>query len=193
MAAELASAEYAFLIILRAEGREISNTEMDKLYEVRLRTPIYEKLNALGYVSSDTSHRPYRHAITNQGLKVLAGPLTIEAEDGEKRTLREKQLWAAVVAQHNGTRPDAGIEDGIRAAYRELAAGPGEWVDLAALRQLLGDVSKTAVDRALIHLLDEPDVRLEPEPFGHRIGPEERRAAVHIGGEDRHKLAIGLR
>jgi hypothetical protein len=42
-------------------------------------------------------------------------------------------------------------------------------------------------------MLDSPDVQLEPEPFGHRIGAEERSAAVNIGGEDRHKLAIGVR
>ena len=83
-------------------------------------------------------------------------------------------------------------EDRIRAGYSELAAGPGEWVDLTALRPLLGGASKAEVDEALVRMLAAPDVHLEPEPFGHRIGPAERRAAVHVGGEDRHKLAIGL-
>jgi hypothetical protein len=34
-------------------------------------------------------------------------------------------------------------------------------------------------------------VWLEPEVHGHRIDAKLRDAAVRIGGEDRHKLAIG--
>ena len=211
MAAELTSADYAFLIILKAEGREISNTEMNKRYEVRLVSPAYEKLNAAGYVASETKRRPYRHVITDKGANLLTDPLSIDedrAEEGEKRSTREKQLWAAVVAQQNeilrlravkgnGAAPvieePADLGARIRAAYLELAGAPGEWVDLTALRPLLADVSKAALDKALTRMLDASDVRLEPEPFGHRVGAKERGAAVHIGGEDRHKLAIGRR
>jgi len=222
MASELASAEYAFLILLKAAGRELSNTEMDKLYRVRLISPAYEKLNAVGYVASDTTRRPYRHAITKDGLKALSDPLSIDGDDvdpTEKRSLREKQLWAALVAQHNqsvgapaprnGSEPavaakpekaekaekpekPAGLDGRIRAAYTELAGAPGDWVDLTRLRPLLADVAKAELDRALVRMLNDPDVRLDEEPFGHRVGAEERRAAVRVGGEDRHKLAIGL-
>ena len=83
------------------------------------------------------------------------------------------------------------LDDQIRAAYTKLAAGPGEWVNLTAVRPLLSGASKAEVDKTLTRMLDDPEVRLEPEPFGHRIGAEEKKAAVHIGGEDRHKLAIG--
>jgi hypothetical protein len=235
MAADLTSADYAFLIILKAVGREISNTEMNKLYEVRLVSPAYEKLNAAGYVSSETKHRPYRHVITDEGEKVLADPLAIDedrAEAGEKRSPREKQLWAAVVAQQNqivrllvgrsaakevpakeipvredpvteapakGNGSAATAEKNpdlsgrIRAAYTKLAGAPGDYVNLTALRPLISDVPKAELDKALVRLHEDSDVRLEPEPFGHRIGAAERNAAVHIGGEDRHKLAIGLR
>jgi hypothetical protein len=206
MAAELTSTDYAFLIILTAEGREISNTEMDKRYQVRLISPAYEKLNAGGLVASDTTRRPYRHVITKSGAGLLADPLSIDEDqaDGEKRSLREKQLWAAVVAQQNelvrlrsGAPPvveePADLGGRIRAAYAKLAA-PGDWVSLTALRPLLADVSKADLDKALTWLHDSvPDVLLEPEPFGHRVGADERNAAVHIGGEDRHKLAIGRR
>lgn len=210
MAAELTSADYAILIVLKAEDREISNTELNKLYEVRLVSPAYERLNAEGLVSSETKRRPYRHVITDKGKKVLGDPLKIDddrAEPGEKRSAREKQLWAAVVAQQKEIlrlparktvsaaviEQPADLDSRIRAAYTELAGGPGDYVSLTDLRPLLGDVPKGELDKALIRLHDASDVRLEPEPFGHRIGAEERSAAVHIGGEDRHKLAIGLR
>jgi hypothetical protein len=209
MDAELAPAEYAFLIILKAEGREHSNTEMDRLYHVRLVGDDYAKLNGGGYVSSYTKGRPYRHTLTQGGLDKLAKPLAIEearTEEGQRRSPKEKQLWAAVVAQHNDNlrllakgndaavvvaEPDD-LDGRIRATYAKLAGAPGDWVDLTALRPLLADISKAALDKALVRMLDAPDVRLEPEPFGHRIGVEERRAAVHVGGEDGHKLAIGL-
>jgi hypothetical protein len=209
--AELTSADYAFLIILKAEGRELSNTEMDKLYRVRLISPAYERLNGEGYVSSQTKSRPYRHVITDEGKKVLADPLDIDedrAEEGEKRSPREKQLWAAVVAQQNqivrllakgngaaatAVERPVDLDGRIRAAYTKLAGAPGEWVGLAALRPLFGDVSKTELDKALERMLDARDVRLEPDALVHRLGAEERDAAVRIGGEDRHKLAIGRR
>lgn len=221
--AELTAADYAFLIILKAAGRELSNTEMDKRYRVRLVSPAYERLNGEGYVSSQTKSRPYRHVITEEGRKVLADPLDIDEdrpEEGEKRSPREKQLWAAVVAQQqqivsllaggaaapgpasgDGAAPvpvpvseePADLDGRIRAAYTKLAGAPGKWVSLTELRPLFGDVPRGQLDEALVRMLDAPDVRLEPEPFGHRVGTRERQAAVHIGGEDRHKMAIGLR
>ncbi|WP_306207313.1 hypothetical protein [Actinoplanes sp. RD1] len=215
--AELTPADYAYLIILKAAGRELSNTELDKLYGVRLVSPDYERLNGAGYVSSDTKRRPYRHTITGEGRKVLVVPLSLDQgkpQDGEKRSAGERQLfWAALVAQQqlllrsspadpepalrNGAavpaRATADLDDRIRAAYSELAKAPGEWVNLTDLRPLLDDVSKAELDQALTGMLDARDVRLEPDPLMHRVGEEERRAAVHIGGEDRHKLAIGRR
>ena len=206
MAAELTAADYAILIVLKAEDREISNTELNQLYEVKLVSPAYERLNAEGLVSSETKRRPYRHVITDKGRKVLADPLKIEddrPEGREKRTTREKQLWAAVVAQQKvilraparKSTPEepADLPARIRAAYTKLADAPGEWVDLAALRPLLDDVSKSELDKALTRMLDARDVRLEPDPLEHRVSAETRNAAVHIGGEDRHKLAIGRR
>jgi hypothetical protein len=206
MAADLSAADYAILIVLKAAGRELSNNEMDKLYHFRLVSPDYQRLNAAGYVDSETKHRPFRHRLTDEGRKLLADPLGIEedrAEEGEKRSFRERCLWAAVVAQQNGiavhhdepavTEKPAELQDRIRVAYAKLAGGPGEWVDLTALRPMFGDVPKSELDKALKQMLQASDVRLEPEPFGHRIGAAERSAAVRIGGEDRHKLAIGLR
>jgi hypothetical protein len=207
MAAELSSVDYAFLAILKVEDRELSNTEMDRLYQVRLKSRPFERLVAAEYIYSDTSRRPYRHTITAEGLKALNAELGIDedwVEEGEKRSLRERQLWAGVVALQkqvilqNGPAATATKEkpadlDGrIRDAYGKLAETPGAWVDLTALRPLLGDVPKDEVDRALVRLLRSPEVRLDPEPFGHRVGPAERLAAVHVGGEARHKLAIGV-
>jgi hypothetical protein len=206
MAAELTSAEYAYLIILRAEDREISNTEMDELYGVRLRSPELAELNDAKYVVSTLKPSPYRHIITDAGIRALGKELKLEqgrVPEGKRRSAKEGDLyWAAMLAGQRLLRrslgkkaaaPPMDLAGRVRAAYAELADGPGTWVKLANLRALLADVSKAELDKTLEQMLDSPDFQLEPEPFGHRIGPEERGAAVHIGGEDRHKLAIGVR
>jgi hypothetical protein len=210
--AELSSVDYAFLAILKAEGREISNTEMDALYRVRLVSRPFERLVAAGYVASDTKRRPYRHAITSAGVKVLAAELQLDddhVDKGEKRSVREQQLWAGLVALQRMltgpkdpfvappvTGPDeppppADLDGRIRAAYRKLVSAPGGWVSLSALRPALADVPRAELDGALKQLLRAGDVRLEPDPLEHRLSTQERDAAVHVGGEYRHKLAIG--
>ena len=205
MTAELTASEYAYLIILGAENREINNKELGDRYDVRLIGAEYAKLNAEGLIVSVTKPRPYRHAITDKGRKLLAEPLAIGdtwVDEGKKRSPVEKVLWAALVARQNGKPAKAApavpvveaaldLDGQIRAAYTKLAAGPGEWVNLTAVRPLLSGASKAEVDKTLTRMVNEAEVRLEPEPFGHRIGAEEKNAAVHIGGEDRHKLAIG--
>jgi hypothetical protein len=204
---ELTSAEYAYLIILKAEGREVSNTEMDELYGVRLLSPEYAKLNGDGYIVTRAKPSPYRHTITKKGINALAEPLTLEQgrpAKGEKRAAKERELyWAAVLAHHKlaQDRPARSRDDDtpvdlagrVRVAYLEIAGAPGRWIKLGELRARLVDVSKAELDKTLEQMLGTPDVQLEPEPFGHRIGAAERKAAVHIGGEDRHKLAIGVR
>jgi hypothetical protein len=207
---DLTPADYAFLIILKIKGCEISNTELFKEYGVRLLSPDYEKLNASGYVVSQTDRRPYKHVLTKEGEKFLEGPLVVVRSEPEakeaKRTARERPLWAALAALHNdhlrseapADKEGAGslqqdLGDRIRIAYATLVNGPGEWVSLSKVRPLLCDVSKADLDAAFRQLLDAPDVRIEPEPNRHRIDRAEQEAAVRIGGEDRHKLAIGLR
>lgn len=198
MADELTPTDYAYLIILKAAGREISNNEMGEQYGVRLQSPDYAKLNGLGYVLSQTKRRPYTHILTKEGEKFLTGSLPVAKAKGSKRPTREEMLWAAMVAQHNDLprikdTPKRGLDERIRAAYATVADGSGDWVSLAKVRPLLADVSKANVDKALEQLLDASDVRIEPEPNRHRIGRADREAAVRIGGEEMHKLAIGLR
>ncbi len=84
-------------------------------------------------------------------------------------------------------------EQHLRDAYGVLSAGPGRFVALAAIRDHLTHLDRADVDTALVALLADDAVRLEPEPFGFRITPADRDAAIHVGGEDRHLLAIGAR
>jgi hypothetical protein len=197
--AELSSVDYAFLAILKAEDREISNSEMDQIYGFRLVGRPLQRLLADDYIVTNKEHAPYRHVIAQAGLDVLAEPWSVgddHVEKGERRTTRERQLWAALVAFQRlqagpAKRKPADLDGRIRMAYEKLAAGPGEWVSLAALRPLLADVPKAKLDAALNQMLRDEDVWLEPDQLEGRLSVEERKAAVDVGGESRHKLAIG--
>lgn len=185
----LTSKDYAYLILLKMAGREIDNKEMEELYGIRLVSPDYERLNSDGYVESTTPRgRAYRHRLSPKGEKLLDGDLVIDSN-------KKDPLARVLPLLHDLYRkaPTAPTVTGrIRAAYADLSATHGDWVRLADLRDSLADVPRADLDRALKALHRESDVRLEPEPHRHRIGPADRDAALTIGGEERHKLAIGM-
>jgi hypothetical protein len=198
--AELTPTDYAFLILLSIVDHEISNTEMDEQYGVRLVGANYARLNDKGYVDSDTKHRPYQHTLTSGGRTALKR--AFEDTEDEKLSVKEKQLWAALKALHdhreNGKVPASvhngqSIEERIRHAYAELAPKRGAWVSLSRLRRRLEDVPRDVLDKALESMLDNRDVNLEPEANQRRLSQDVRDAAVEIGGEERHLLAIGMR
>ncbi|WP_158603528.1 hypothetical protein [Micromonospora radicis] len=78
----------------------------------------------------------------------------------------------------------------VRQAYHELAAGPGAYVMLADLRTALADLSRAQVDTALVQLNRERNVHLVPESNQKVLKPQERAAAVSIGNQDKHLIAI---
>ncbi|GIF52638.1 hypothetical protein DFJ67_0047 [Asanoa ferruginea] len=80
----------------------------------------------------------------------------------------------------------------IRDAYTEIALRPGEMVSLAALRPRLAGAARPDVDAALVALSSAPDVRIIPESNQKTLSPAQREAAVSIGNQDRHLIAIGV-
>jgi len=85
----------------------------------------------------------------------------------------------------------ADLEDRIRKAYQELAPLAGDFVMLAKLRAELKDVPDQQIDAALIQLNRSSDVSLVPESNQKVLTADERAAAVSIGNQDKHLLAIG--
>ncbi|MFG1757976.1 hypothetical protein [Micromonospora echinofusca] len=78
----------------------------------------------------------------------------------------------------------------VRQAYQGLAAAPGDYVMLSDLRSALDDLSRAEVDAALVELNRERNVHLVPESNQKVLRPEERAAAVSIGNQDKHLIAI---
>jgi hypothetical protein len=80
----------------------------------------------------------------------------------------------------------------LRNAYAALAAEPGAWVALSRLRPFFGDVPKTDVDEALLRLSRAADVNLVPENNQKVLTDADQAAALYVGGQDKHLLAIGV-
>lgn len=83
------------------------------------------------------------------------------------------------------------VEARIRKAYEELAPNPGAWVKLADLRPLLGGVARSEQDQALVKLNRTQDVSIVPESNQKVLMDRDHAAAVRIGNQFKHLIAIG--
>ncbi|MFF0861198.1 hypothetical protein ACFYUV_05575 [Nonomuraea sp. NPDC003560] len=200
--------EFTALLVLAVEAREVSNSELKEHYRLTIDGQRRLKLNDLKLVES---HRPrggraFVHVLTDSGWARLAEDLragAIPPQTGSSGAIARALLeWLPRFMRRTDQRlseifqpePDvvpAGLESRIRAAYAELAAAPGSWVSLTPLRRLLPAVPKHEVDEALVLMERLPDVNLVPESNQKTLTPEDREAAVIIGGQDKHLLWIG--
>ncbi|PSK64980.1 hypothetical protein B0E53_03056 [Micromonospora sp. MH33] len=78
----------------------------------------------------------------------------------------------------------------VRQAYQKLATALGDYVMLSDLRSALGELSRAEVDAALVELNRDRNVHLVPESNQKVLRAEERAAAVSIGNQDKHLIAI---
>lgn len=85
---------------------------------------------------------------------------------------------------------DSDLETQIRKAYDGLAPKPGAYVMLEDLRDALPGQARAEVDLALRRLDKADDVHLIPESNQKVLTPGQRAAAVRIGNQDMHLLAV---
>jgi hypothetical protein len=93
-------------------------------------------------------------------------------------------------ARAGGGPPSDDVEARVRDVYRRLAGAGRDWVSLAAVRAQVADLRPEEVDAVLIRMARRPDVRLAGEPNRKALSDADHAAAVQVGGEDRHLLAI---
>jgi hypothetical protein len=74
--------------------------------------------------------------------------------------------------------------------YSRLVAQPGGWLGLAKLRAELVDVPRTELDATLVRMYQVPGVSLIPEENQKTLTATDREAAVQIGLQDKHLIAI---
>lgn len=205
----LTSQDISALLTLMAVAREIDNTELAEITGIRITGDVRRRLNDLGLVASTReSNKPYVHELTKQGW------IRCRAEFTAPRPARPGYYGYAFFALLNGldrfmdrenrqledvfqpgvgkSDVDAGIdlETQIKRAYHKLAPKPGDWVHLAKLRPLLNGASKEEVDAVLKVLGRKQDVTLAPNPNRKVVTADDRAAAVLIGGDENHLIAI---
>lgn len=204
---ELSGTEQAVLLVLMAESRPVPNAELERLGP-KLDKPKRDRLNRLGLIES-TGTRPLVHELTDTGWAVCRS--LFEADAPPRSTGQGKALYTLLRALHRyfdqaelapadvflpaedqppAPAAGAGPEVELRSAYAELASRPGGWVSLLQLRQAVPSLPRTTVDAALISLYQQPGVSLIPEENQKVLTPADREAAVEIGNQDKHLIAI---
>jgi hypothetical protein len=205
---DLGIGERAALLALMAEGREVPNPELKQRYRIDLSGASRRKLNQQQLVATRQHGRRNLHELTDKGWRWCADELAAQCPPragsaggalyavlaGMHRFLQRSDLQLADVFGSGPASPEpatgAGLEDRIRAAYRQLVREPRGWVSLTDLRSLLDGAARDDVDAALRGMLRARRANLIPRAEQHLLTPADRAAAVRIGAEDTHLLSI---
>lgn len=202
------SHETATLFILLLENRPVPNPELTNDFGIDLRAAGREKLKKAGLLRSEKEGRRLVHEITPDGVTWCeeelsgveppsrSGPLvrtTFEVLRRLVADLRRRGLRLVDVLHATGTEPPAPpatLETLIREAYAELSVKPQDWVRLAKLRPKLDGAEKDEVDRVLLAMADAGQVHLAPDSNRKVLTAADHAAAIRIGSENKHLMAI---
>ncbi|MCE7001773.1 hypothetical protein LWC34_02800 [Kibdelosporangium philippinense] len=193
----------AILLVLMAEARQVSNKELKDRWNLTMTKPYRMALQDADLIVTDEDTKPFRHELTERGWKWCADELAADIPAragsvgaglyavlaGVHRYLDRAGLALSDVFKAETEIVD--LEGLIRDAYERLAARPKAWVRLADLRPLLGNVPRDAVDETLRNMDSDGDVTIIPDADQKNLTVEDRAAALRIGNEDNHQLAIG--
>jgi hypothetical protein len=215
MADGLTPSENAILIVLMAEAREVLNTELKEKYnELTVSKVSRDKALFKKCVTSRPSGRTFAHQLSDHGwvhvqdeLKFRSNGATAQAAavTALLASLRDRVLersgcksYAELFALNDlrgpASAPDQEqlLRTRIVNAYEALVSEPQGWVSLTRLRPFFGDVPRAALDEALRKLSREAGVNIAPESNQKMLTDEDAAAALHLGGQDKHLLAIGV-
>jgi len=208
---DLTPTESAILIVLLSENRPIRNPDLKEQFGFELKKPSRDKLNRLDYVNTTTEGRVMVHRLGDAAWDRLREPLNFDGarprafgaalgslltavQRDLERNDRSLAMAFAPDQAEPAPRPPTGMDlpDRVREAYAAVASTPQAWVSIADIRRKLGDVDRDALDAALRRLEQAPDVNIVPESNQKALSDEDRRAAVTIGDQPKHYLAIGV-
>lgn len=205
--------EQAVLLVLMAENRSVPNPELaqlgPKLEKTSRDTLLRHKLIEV------TPGRPMSIVLSDDGWAVcrqiieaaVVPPQPSSQGKALYTLLRSLQRYFAAhglvpatvfgdvkaapnpVALEHG-HSESEVKQEVRTAYHRLAAHPGAWVRLAALRHELAQIPRAEVDIALRQLYRTLDVSIIPEADQKTLTPADREAAIVIGDQDKHVFAI---
>jgi hypothetical protein len=211
----LSTMERAALLALLGAARRLSNPELEDLAGFRLHGAERRRLNILGLVESEGKPgRAFSHELTDAGRAWCANELTAgpgwqqsKVMEGafyavlsglaghlQRTGLELREVFQADSDSHGvpvAEQPStADVNARIEAAYRELADGPGEYVRLHELRELLPGIGRADVDAALGAMYRAHLVNLVSQANQEALTDADRVASLEIGGSRKHRIAI---
>jgi hypothetical protein len=199
---ELTGTEQAVLLVLMAQAGPVRNPDLVTLGP-KLDKSNRDNLVRRGLIELSTVDRAIALELTDLGWATCAKLIGADAPSrvsgpgkalytvlrSLRRHLDREGLAPADLFLPLDDNP-ADTETLVRDAYRQLAAHDGGWVDLARLRGALPDVTKVELDSALTRMYRLPGVSLIPEENQKTLTEEDRAAAVSIGEQAKHLIAI---
>jgi hypothetical protein len=212
---DLTPVQRSVLLILMAEAREVPNADLKNNLKVDLKRERRDGLKDLDLIKVREEKRRLFLELTDRGwawcsdqdgLEVPAGmghggAAAYAMLAGLRRNLHRHgsatvpelfgRYGEPALPVDEGVVASTDIESLIRKAYQELTTGPGSWVKLADLRPVLGGLAKSEVDRVFIEMNRKPDVSIVPESNQKALTDRDWAAAVQIGNQDKHLIAIG--
>jgi hypothetical protein len=191
--------EQAALFALMLARTEVGNPDLKKEYGIELRAAARDRLNKDGLIRSWLVKRRYVHQITNDGIDWCArefgvveaparsGPLARLVFEVMRRIPRYLQ-WCDIDFVDVINR--GSLEELIRDVYRELSVKSQDWVRLARIRPQTEGIDRAEVDTVLLKMIKTGRVHLAPDSNRKVLTDEDHQAAIRIGSEDKHLLAI---
>lgn len=198
MAETYGAHERAALFVLALADREIPNPELVHDFGIKLSPAGRAKLVQARLLETRRDGNRIVHRITTDGIAwcrrelaaveppARSGPL-VRAVFEVVRRLCRGDLRLADLA---GPVEPADLESLIRTAYRELSQMPEDWVRLARLRPKLDGADRSEVDRTLVAMVKGGGVHLVPDSNRKALTREDHAAAIRVGSEDKHLMAI---
>ncbi|WP_439660209.1 hypothetical protein ACSHWB_01110 [Lentzea sp. HUAS TT2] len=187
----------AALVQLMLEDREIPNVELVQQFKIELGKDDRNALNDDGLLETSKDGRRLVHRITDKGVAWCMNDL-IEGE-APARMGPLARVQAAVLRRvlrflnDRGTLAEAvrtgDLEELITRVYLELGDGYQDWVRLAKVRPRLG-ADRDEVDETLLKMVKTGTAHLVPDSNRKVLTEEDHAAAIRIGDEDKHLLAI---
>jgi hypothetical protein len=202
---------------LLSAARGLSNAELQALVGIPLEGKERRKLNDLKLVESEKEGRAFVHELSDAGWRWCTDELSAGPEGRSTSVERSHYLVFAMFARCLATarltladlvsaapdkpaggkhvRRDAAAGDGdmtarVTAAYRALAAAPGDFVSLRDLRERLADIPRPALDGALAAMFSAQRVNLVPQDNQQALTAADRASALRLGGEYKHLMSV---
>ena len=213
---ELTGTQQAVLLVLMAEARAVRNPELAELGP-KLDKPNRDALVRRGLVEVTVKRPAMVFELTDAGWATCAA--IIGADTPDRPSGQGKALYTVLKAlrryvdRHDlpisdvfgppdedpvgepsppdtPAGDDVDVEARVRATYAALVTRPGGWVDLVRLRRELADVARHDLDAALARMYRVPGVSLVPEANQKTLSAEDHAAAISIGDQAKHLIAI---